>query len=222
MKFFKKLNNRYTHENNPFQSLSERYEAWFDSHFNIYQSELSVIKEFITDGSKGIEIGIGTGRFSLPLNIPIGVEPSKEMAKIARLKGINVIEAKAEDLPIDNESFGFALFVTTICFLDDIDKSLKEAYRIIKDPGYIVVAFIDKSSIIGKLYQKKKNGEHHNSFYQNARFYSVKEVVNHLKRAGFHDFNYRQTIDNLDNNSIQTIKEGYGEGCFIVIKAKKH
>lgn len=33
---------------------------------------------------KGVEIGVGTGRFSAPLGIKLGVDPSWEMSKLAR------------------------------------------------------------------------------------------------------------------------------------------
>lgn len=102
------------------------------------------------------------------------------MADIARSKGLQIINASAENLPFDNGSFDFSLFVTTICFLQDVEKSFKEAYRITRSPGFIVVAFIDKNSSIGKLYREKKKKS---SFYKDAHFFSVKQVVNLLKKS---------------------------------------
>ncbi len=54
-------------------------------------------------------------------------------------------------------------------------------------------------------------------------FYSVNTVVFHLRQACFEDFVFRQTIfSNLeDMKKIEGIKEGYGKGSFVIIKAKK-
>jgi len=41
---------------------------------------------------------------------------------MARDRGIKVIHAVAERLPIKDSQFDFALMVTTICFLDDVDQ----------------------------------------------------------------------------------------------------
>ncbi len=64
-------------------------------------------------------MGVGTGRFALPPGITVGVEPALAMTSIARKRGIEVYEARAEELPFDNESFDFVVMVTTICFLRD-------------------------------------------------------------------------------------------------------
>lgn len=205
-------------KNNPFQLFAEKYDSWFESHQNIYQSELNAIMEFIKDGKNGIEIGAGTGRFSIPLNVPIGIEPSGKMAEIAGLKGMQIVNAKAENLPFDGELFDFTLFVTTICFLQNIDESFKEAHRITKKSGFIVVAFIDKNSEIGHYYQNKRK---ESRFYKNARFYSVKQVIKHLEKAGFNDFFYLQTLNEMNNAFVQPVEEGYGKGGFIVIKGNK-
>ena len=80
-------------------------------------------------------MGIGTGRFAVPLAIKYGIESCKRMRDIAITKGIDVIDGVAEDLPLDNDSFDYVLMITTICFLDDIEKALSEAYRIIRKIG---------------------------------------------------------------------------------------
>jgi ubiquinone/menaquinone biosynthesis C-methylase UbiE len=205
--------------NDPFQQFSNEYDQWFERHPKLYEAELNAVREFIRDGSNGIEIGSGTGRFSLPLKIPIGAEPSCNMAEIARSRGMRVINARAERLPFGDRSFDFTLFVTTICFLDSIEGSLREAWRITKDGGFIVVAFIDKCSLLGKLYRKRKKDS---LFFGNARFYSTKQVIRHLSKVGFKDFSYRQTIITLNEDEVQMVEEGFGKGGFVVIQGKKN
>ena len=104
----------------PFDNYYELYEGWFEDNKFTYLSELKAVKHFILSNKQGIEIGSGSGRFALPLGIKIGIEPSLKMQELAASKGMKVINAIAENLPVLDETFRFALMVTTICFLDDI------------------------------------------------------------------------------------------------------
>ncbi|WP_457621695.1 class I SAM-dependent methyltransferase [Persephonella sp.] len=203
----------------PFEEFTERYEEWFEKNRYAYLSELNAVKKLIPEG-KGVEIGVGSGRFAVPLNIKYGVEPSLKMAKISKEKGIFVIRAVAEYLPFKDNSFDFCLFVTTICFVDNVDKSIEEAYRILRKEGKIVIGFIDKNSHLGVFYEKIKEK---NPFYRYATFYSTEELTQILSQKGFGNFRYLQTVfKKLDEiKSVEPVKEGYGEGSFIVISAEK-
>ena len=202
-----------------FDKNTLEYDNWFEKHSNIYQSEILALKEAIPMNKKGVEIGSGTGRFSLPFKINIGVEPSFNMSKFAEQKGMTIINAVAENLPFHNHSFDFALLVTTVCFLSDIPKSFSEVHRILKPQGEIILAIIDKNSDLGKKYEIEKS---ENKFYKDAHFHSTQEITELLKQADFHNFSYWQTLTNTNTNEIEQPKHGFGEGSFVVIKAIKN
>jgi SAM-dependent methyltransferase len=82
-----------------FDENAAAYDAWFDENPSIYRMELEAVRGFIPAIGEGLEIGVGTGRFALPLGITIGVEPSPRMAALARQRGIEVREGIAEALP---------------------------------------------------------------------------------------------------------------------------
>jgi ubiquinone/menaquinone biosynthesis C-methylase UbiE len=142
------------------------------------------------------------------------------MIKIAQRRGIEVIEGVAESLPFLDSEFDFVLMVTTICFLDDIEAAFNEASRVLKFRGSLIIGFIDAKSLIGKLYERHKN---ESTFYKDATFYSVKEVISHLKNAHFKDFVFRQTLFHSLNKlkNIEPVKKGYGEGSFVVVRGLK-
>jgi len=201
----------------PFEKLSDRYDEWFERNADIYHAELEAIRQVIPfPEAKGLEIGVGSGKFALPLGIKIGVEPSKKMAEKAERQGIQVYSNPAENLPFSDDEFDFALMVTTICFVDDIIKSFSEAYRVLKPGGCIIVGFVDKESELGRRYFEKRSS---NEFYKEATFYSSTEVLKFLKEVGFQIMKIKQTL--IPGEPQGTILDGFGKGAFIVIQSKK-
>ena len=203
-----------------FENYALAYDQWFDSHKTEYELELKAIRLFLPENAKGVEIGAGTGRFSQPLGISLGVEPSKSMRDIAIRRGVNMVEGKAESLPIANNAFDYVLFVTTDCFLESPVIAYKEARRILNNGGFIIVAMIDRNSSLGRKYEQTK---HESKFYKEATFHSVQEVQADLETAGFKHFEYVQAIlpADSDENLKPGIMPGFGKGSFIVIRAQK-
>ncbi|MEA1990459.1 MAG: methyltransferase domain-containing protein [Pseudomonadota bacterium] len=202
-----------------YESHADTYDQWFDENPEVYQAEVKAIQTLLPDG-KGIEIGAGSGRFTGPLNIDTGVEPAAAMREIATKRGLNVITGVAESLPIEDKSYDFAIFITSTCFLDNPAIAYQEAARVIKDSGSIVIAFLEKNSELGKVYEEHK---HDNPLYCDATFYSYSEIVNCLKQAGFDQFQSVQTVLPESQSKYKTsdIVPGHDLGAFVVLKAEK-
>jgi SAM-dependent methyltransferase len=201
----------------PFEKYSNEYDEWFDNHMDLYLAELEAIRRLIPSAEgEGMEVGVGSGKFAVPLGIKVGVEPSEKMAGKARLQGIDVYSGVAEKLPFFDGLFDFVLMVTTICFVDDVDKSLREALRVLKPGGVIIVGFIDRESELGKQYTEKKENSR---FYKDATFFSAPELLRYLKGSGFLVTNVLQTI--IPGESPKTISEGFGRGAFVAMKGMK-
>lgn len=204
---------------NSFSENVERYEAWFIENPFAYVSELHAIRELLPKG-RGVEIGVGTGRFAAPLGITRGIEPSRPMAEHARKKGIEVSAGVAEQLPYGNEEFDHALMVTTICFLDDMELAFREVHRVLKPAGVFLIGFVDSNSPLGREYLARKE---ESVFYRDATFYSVGQITEHLERTGFGDLEFRQTLfHSLEELAeVEPVKEGHGEGSFVVVRSRK-
>ena len=203
----------------PFDQYIDEYEKWFREHHCVYESEVEAVRHFIPYNKKGIEIGIGTGRFAVPLNIKEGIEPSIVMRNYSLRLGLTVYNGVAEKLPLEDKSYDFALMVTTICFIDDVSKAFQEVRRILKPGGRFIIGLVDKNSFLGKVYQEQKE---QNKFYRFATFYSVYEVIEILKKNRFNNFLIIQTVFGklAEIQNLQLFKDGYGEGGFVVINAQ--
>ena len=201
-----------------FEKYSKEYDRWFIKNRNIYLAELNAIKGLVPSGKYGVEIGVGTGRFALPLGIKVGVEPSEKMAEISRNRGIQVYEGMAEQLPFNDDTFDFVLLVTTICFVDNLKESFKEAYRVLKNEGFIIVGFVDKESELDKRYQLKRKKS---KFYKDATFYSAENFIDFLRKTNFKNFVIRQTVFPNQTGRMDSVEDGYGKGSFVIIKGIK-
>lgn len=204
----------------PFEEYADRYDSWFEKNQWVYDAELSAVKRMIPVAGRGLEVGVGTGRFAEPLGIRECVDPSKRMGEIAQKRGIRVVRGVAEALPFDNSRFDFVLMVTTLCFVEDVRKALLEANRVIREGGVIVIGFIRRNSRMGKMYLERQEN---NVFYKDATFFSVDELVTYMEETGFTDLLFAQTVFGTLQETCrdEPVKPGYGQGSFVVMCGKK-
>ena len=204
----------------PFEQNVQKYEEWFTKNPWAYKAELRAVKPLLPDKKYGVEIGVGTGRFAGPLGIKVGIDPSSRMREIARQRGIHVLDGVAEELPFGDSKLDFVLMVTTVCFVDDIDRSFQEAYRVLAKEGFLIVGLVDRNSPLGKMYLKHQN---ESAFYKEATFFSADEIIEVMARTGFTDYTCLQTLfgDLSGIQETEPVKPGYGEGGFVVVRGKK-
>jgi SAM-dependent methyltransferase len=201
----------------PFEKYSDLYDEWFEKNPNLHEAELEAIRQLIpSPEAEGVEVGVGSGRFAVPLGIKLGVEPSGKMAIKAEKQGVRVFPGVAENLPFPDDAFDFVLMVTTICFVDDVIKSFTEAFRVLKPGGCIIVGFVDKESELGRQYAEKRAKS---KFYKEATFFSTQEVLKYLKKVGFGAVKIKQTL--IPGESQETILDDFGKGAFVVIRSMK-
>ena len=199
-----------------FNQFAREYDHWFVENSFAYLSEVEAIRRFIPDTGLGVEIGAGTGRFSIPFGIKIGIEPSDGMARLAQSRGLFIIRALAEELPFVDVTIDYVLMVTVICFLTDLPTAMKEIRRVLKPGGRLIIGFIDRESPLGRNYESMKDSSR---FYKWATFYSVPHIMDTLTSSGFHDFRVCQTLftDPKDMVRCDPVREGHGEGGFVVL-----
>jgi ubiquinone/menaquinone biosynthesis C-methylase UbiE len=204
----------------PFENYLFEYEKWFDDNIFTFLSEAEAIRSILPQKGKVVEIGVGSGIFASALGIKEGCDPSASMRLKAQKRGINAIEGIAENLPYKDSSFDYALMVTTICFVDDAQKTFQEINRILKPGGEVIVGFVDKNSPVGKLYFLNKEKS---LFYKEAEFFSTGDINKLLISNGFVIIETWQTVfgELNDIKDIQQPEKESGKGSFVMLKAKK-
>lgn len=204
-----------------FEQHAAEYDEWFDAHGAVYQAELAALRKFIPAAGSSLEVGVGTGRFAIPLSIRFGIDPSRRMLQLARQRGLRVCQAVGEHLPFREAQLDVVLLVTVICFVDDVPTLLRELRRVLKSGGHLVIAFINRNSELGRLYESRKETS---AFYKDARFYSVEEVAGRVREAGFRSLRFCETlfgdVTQLGSTSLE-VRDGYANGAFVVLGTQK-
>jgi ubiquinone/menaquinone biosynthesis C-methylase UbiE len=203
-----------------FEESAVEYDEWFMRHALVYGSELEAVKALMPLEGRGMEIGVGTGRFAGPLGIKVGVELSRAMAEIAKTRGIKVIQGDAQALPFADGSFDFLLIITVLCFLHNPVQALYEATRVLKSTGRLIIGMIDPDSPLGRYYEQKRE---QSKFYRQAKFHPVRQVLDWVEALGYENFMTCQTLFKglEDVPEAETMKPGHGEGAFVVMAAQK-
>jgi SAM-dependent methyltransferase len=203
----------------PFVRHHRRYDEWFGRHGPAYVSELLAVRALSPWEGRGLEIGVGTGRFAGPLGVKFGIDPAGETLGYARARGVSVARAVAEALPFAEAVFDYALVVTTICFVDDARAMLLEIARVLRAGGKLVIGLIDRESSLGKNYVAHRE---ENVFYRSATFYSAAEVKALLMETGFSHLVWVQTLSTplSEIHEIEPISSGSGRAAFLVVRAQ--
>jgi hydroxymethylpyrimidine/phosphomethylpyrimidine kinase len=218
-----------------FEESAEDFDEWFSKNKIVFESEFLAEKYFLSNPQNSVSIGVGSGLFASRLGIEYGVEPSKEMAKLAEKRGINVKIGIAEKVPFADEKFDTVLLSTILSYVDDPQKAVNEAYRILEHNGNIVVSFLAREGSYAMMYNLAYLREKHDpettpkypypvKFIKDTHWRSTKEVSNLLKKAGFVDLKYVQTFTKhpkYTNDKIEEPIEGYQKGDYIVIQGRK-
>jgi len=209
---------------NIFDSYYQKYDEWFEKPFgrSAYDLEVQCLNKIIGSFDRGLEIGVGTGRFAQKLNVKYGVDISFNMLKVAKSRNIVVLRSKGEQLPFKNSVFDLVLIVVSLCFVKEPFLVLKESYRVLRGDGKLVLGLILWDSPWAQFYRNKKD----HPLYQKAFFYSYYEICAMLELSKFKINKVLTTLFEKpqDEQPIKNfeIKEGFHkEGGFVCISSSK-
>ncbi len=178
-----------------FERYAERYDAWYEGPVGrgAYRSEVRALAPLLAQCPRPwLEIGVGSGRFAQALEVEFGIDPAWSPLRMAADRGIRVVQAVGERLPFRDGTFGGALLVVTMCFVEDPQAVLREAFRILRGDGGLVLGMILAESPWAAHYREK--GRQGHPFYSIAQFYTRSELEAWLTETGFRIAAYRSTL----------------------------
>jgi len=209
-----------------FDRYAQHYDAWYDKEpgKTLFPVEVECLRPFVTGGQGAwLEVGAGTGRFAQALDIKYGIDPSSAMLRFARNRGIQVCQASGEALPFRGGAFDGVLIVFTLCVLSDPAKVLREAGRVLRPEGPLVIGEVPAGSAWAEFYARRGQKKH--PVYREFTFYTRDQVKNLLAQAGFEVLAYRSALFQpleLPRYQHETPLNGYSSrASFIAIKSRR-
>lgn len=228
-----------------FDVHAEKYDSWFLRNKNVLYSEVKLVAHCLKDAGRIYSVGCGSGLFEKILeqkfNIQIkeGLEPSKEMAEIAVKRGLKVDVCMAEEADYNGEQYDTILYNGCPSYITDLDLALANSYRALKPGGKIILIDVPKESGYGMMYNlAKAAGSWSHELLTNvypanpypielveqANWRTTQEKIETMKKAGFKDFSYHQTLVRhpiYSNNVIEEPINGYDQGDYVAVCAYK-
>jgi SAM-dependent methyltransferase len=166
-----------------FDTCAREYDRWFDEHESVYAVQVRLLRDAVPETGRGLEVGVGSGRFAVPLGIPYGIDPSGNLITMANARGIGVVQGEGEHLPFCAGTFDYVLMMTVICFLKNPPAVLEETFRVLAAGGELVVGFISKDGEIAARYYRQDRIK--GRFLRFARFLADEEATRLAEEAGF-------------------------------------
>ena len=199
-----------------FDADVEAYDKWYDSHPALYATELAAVQKAVPPGT-GLEIGVGTGRFAAPLAVEFGLDLARNSLRVARHRGVKVVQGDAYALPFRAGSLDFALIVFVLELVEDVRGFLAEASGVLKEDGALVLGFIDRDRPWGRHFLETSG------LRQYVNPPSPGEMAEVLDGLGLGVESSFQTLFGPppDLEHVEESRSGFGEGGFVVFKAAR-
>ncbi|MHC1635416.1 MAG: class I SAM-dependent methyltransferase [Candidatus Methanospirareceae archaeon] len=187
----------------PLSRQKEYYEDYWKRGGMIYGPQLedkrAFIKKYVGRGKKILDIGCGEGYVSSVLvedNEVYGLEISEVAVEKAREKGIKALFSNLEHIPFPDKSFDVVLALDILEHLFDPIFVLREANRVLKDDGILLISIPNAANIYSRLVflftgeikdaaevSEKRTPEF--MFSEHIRFFSAKKIRKALQLTNF-------------------------------------
>lgn len=228
-----------------FDEHANTYDSWFFDNMAILESEVALVAHALQDTGRTLSVGCGSGLFEMLMKrdygivVAEGIEPSEGMADIARKRGMNVRIGTAEDTDFGEGEFDTVLFNGSPGYITDLDKAMCSAFKALKPGGHVVVVDVPKEGSYALLYNLagqlgtwnhpllqgvKPSHPYPIEFVVGANWRTTQEKVACLKRVGFTNFTYAQTLTRhpcFANTQKEEPVAGYDRGDYVAIRAQK-
>lgn len=154
------------------------------------QIRFDILKQYVSMG-RSLDLGCGNGIHLIPLvkqgyNIE-GLDNSKHLLNDLQQQckePIKLYKADIQNIPCENERFDFVYSISTLCYVSDQQKAIKEIYRILNPGGIAYLEFGNRNSLNHFESKRVSTGIVSNHINYNW-------LTQYLKKTGFNIFHER-------------------------------
>lgn len=173
----------------------------------------ALMRAGLSQGEKVLDVGIGTGlvaREALTLIGPTGkltgVDPSPGMMGEVKLPGVELVQGRAEQIPLPDGQWDFLSMGYALRHISDVNAAFSEFFRVVRPGGRVLVLEISKPKgtlgtwflkaymkgivpLIARFVSRQRDTAHLWRYYWDTIEACIppEQVVAALQRAGFVD-----------------------------------
>lgn len=116
---------------------------------DLEESTRKLIKQYIKDDSKILDVGVSLGRLLEPFSNMqrFGMDISIEYLKRAKLTGINVCQSSIEDMPYKSNFFDIVTCTDCLEHVIDLNLCCSKILSVLKPGGYLIIRVPYKESL---------------------------------------------------------------------------
>ena len=194
-----------------FDQYAEKYDYWFLANPNVLLSEVKLVAKTLEGCQNIFSVGCGSGLFESILrkdygiDINEGLEPSKDMAEIAKKRGVNVTIATSEEYDYAGKKYDTIIYNGCPGYITDLEKALTNSFNALNEGGKIIVIDIPKESGYGLLYNLAKSVQAWDhallkdvyprnpypiELVEQANWRTTGEKIETMENIGFKDFEF--------------------------------
>lgn len=224
-----------------FDEHANAYDRWFLDNQNLLTSELNLVAHFLDKDSTILSVGCGSGLFEMLLakdhdiHIKDGVEPSKDMAEIAKKRGLTVAISPAETYDFEPNKFDIIMFNGSVSYISDLERCIQKAFTALKSGGKLILIDVPKESGFATLYNLaatlgtwdhpllehiSPNDPYPIELVKSANWRTSQEKIDTMQKVGFTDFEFAQTLTThpmFANDTVQEVVSGCDRGDYVAI-----
>jgi len=172
-----------------FDKEAKSYDQWYKTLFGEFVDKVETDLAFRlftpVKGMRVLDIGCGTGNFSLKLARMgcrvVGIDISNEMLDIAKQKAIEegldieFYNRDIYDLKFKDEEFDSVFSMAAFEFIEEPLKAIDEIFRVAKKESQILIGTINKDSKWGELYLTEDFQK--NTVFKYAHFKTLEDLM---------------------------------------------
>jgi ubiquinone/menaquinone biosynthesis C-methylase UbiE len=172
----------------PFDSIASEYDHWYETPMGRYvdrvQKRAMMKMARPNRGEKALDLGCGTGNLTevlcrLDLEVA-GIDASGAMLaqawrRLAGCPGVRLVHGFMEDVPFEDGAFDLVTALVSLEFARDAKAALREACRVTRPQGRVVVGFLNAEGPWAAHYRRlTEAGEA--PLFAEARFFTAREL----------------------------------------------